>query len=135
MAVFTLEDLSSSIEVMVFPRTMTDHGHKLADDAIVVVKGRVDTRDETPKLIAMELHPFEPVDDAAPLVIRFPTRAASAALVDRLKGVLVEHPGDQEVHLVVGTQKVRLPGTFNVDSSNGLVSELRVLLGPDAVIG
>src|SRR5690606_15991698 len=28
MAVFTLEDLRTSIEVMVFPRTMTEHGHK-----------------------------------------------------------------------------------------------------------
>ncbi|MGH8939601.1 MAG: DNA polymerase III subunit alpha, partial [Actinomycetes bacterium] len=52
MAVFTLEDLRSSVEVMVFPRTMTEHGHKLADDAVVVVKARVDTRDDAPKLIA-----------------------------------------------------------------------------------
>ena len=81
------------------------------------------------------LEPFEPVVDGAPLVIRFPTRSASSALVDRLKGVLVEHPGDQEVHLRVGAQTVRLPGSFNVDSSNGLVSELRVLLGPDSVAG
>jgi DNA polymerase-3 subunit alpha len=135
MAVFTLEDLSSSMEVMVFPRTMTDHGHKLVDDGIVVVRGRVDLRDETPKIIAMEIEPFEPVDDGAPLVVKFPTAKASSSLVERLKGVLVEHPGDKQVHLRVGEQLVRLPGGFNVDTSNGLVSELRVLLGPDAVVG
>ena len=28
-----------SVEVMVFPKTMTDHGHKLADDAVVIVQG------------------------------------------------------------------------------------------------
>ena len=55
MAVFTLEDLGSSVEVMVFPRTMTEHGHKLADDAVVVVKARVDTRDDAPKLIAQSI--------------------------------------------------------------------------------
>ncbi len=59
MAVFTLEDLQSSCEVMVFPKTMTEHGHKLADDTVVCVKARVDKREEAPKLIAMELDVFE----------------------------------------------------------------------------
>ena len=40
MAVFTLEDLQSAVEVMVFPKAMIDHGHKLRDDAIVAVRGR-----------------------------------------------------------------------------------------------
>src|SRR3546814_46014 len=61
MAVFQLEDLQTSVEVMVFPRTMTEHGHKLEDDAIVVVKSRVDARDDQPKLIAMDIEPFEPM--------------------------------------------------------------------------
>ena len=46
MAVFVLEDLDSTIEVTVFPRALMEHGHKLVDDAIVTVKGRVDKRDE-----------------------------------------------------------------------------------------
>ena len=61
MAVFALEDLQTSVEVMVFPKSMTDHGHKLADDAIVTVRARVDGRDDQPKLIAMEIEPFEPM--------------------------------------------------------------------------
>ncbi|HUG74072.1 MAG TPA: LAGLIDADG family homing endonuclease, partial [Acidimicrobiia bacterium] len=36
MGVFVLEDLRSNVETMVFPRTMTEHGHKLEDDAIVL---------------------------------------------------------------------------------------------------
>ena len=42
MAVFVLEDLDSTIEVTVFPRALMEQGHKLVDDAIVTVKGRVD---------------------------------------------------------------------------------------------
>src|SRR3546814_14835607 len=61
MAVFQLEDLQTSVEVMVFPRTKTEHGHKLEDDAIVVVKSRVDARDDQPKLIAMDIEHFEPM--------------------------------------------------------------------------
>ena len=55
MAVFILEDLQASIEVMVFPKTMQQFGHLLDDDAIVCVKARIDGRDDQPKLMAMEL--------------------------------------------------------------------------------
>ena len=47
MAVFTLEDLGGAVEVTVFPRTLMEHGHKLLDDQIVTVKGRLDKRDES----------------------------------------------------------------------------------------
>ncbi|HKX71128.1 MAG TPA: DNA polymerase III subunit alpha, partial [Acidimicrobiales bacterium] len=78
MAVFTLEDLRTSIEVMVFPRTMTDHGHKLADDAVVIVRGRVDTRDDTPKLIAQTIDVIELSEsNADPLHVRVPTKLLS----------------------------------------------------------
>src|SRR5699024_4743685 len=55
MAVLTLEDLQGSVEVMVFPRTMSDIGHLLDEDAVVIVKGRVDKRDDQAKFIAMDL--------------------------------------------------------------------------------
>jgi DNA polymerase III subunit alpha len=66
MAVFTLEDLQTSIEVMVFPKTMTEINHLLADDAVLIVKGRVDKRDDQPKFIAMGVEVFEGVTDGAP---------------------------------------------------------------------
>ncbi len=55
MATFTLEDLQSAIEVMVFPRTMLDFGAYLSDDAVVCVKGRIDMREEPAKIVCMEL--------------------------------------------------------------------------------
>src|SRR5690606_24864153 len=55
MATFILEDLGAAVEVMVFPKVMADYGHVLENDAIVCVRGRVDLRDEEPKLIAAEL--------------------------------------------------------------------------------
>ena len=47
MAVFVLEDLDANVEVTLFPRTLQEHGHKLADDLVVAVKGRLDRRDES----------------------------------------------------------------------------------------
>ncbi len=137
MAVFTLEDLQGAIEVMVFPRTMQEVGHKLIDDQVVVVRSRFDKREDTPKLICMDVELFEPTDAGAALPVR--VKVSSAGLggeqVKQLKDLLGAHPGDSEVFLHLGTSKVlRLPDEFCVDARNGLVAELRVLLGPDAVL-
>jgi DNA polymerase-3 subunit alpha len=42
MGAFVLEDLQDTVEVTLFPRVMMEQGYKLADDAIVLVKARVD---------------------------------------------------------------------------------------------
>ena len=135
MAVFILEDLQSSVEIMVFPKTMQLYGHLLEDDAVVIVKGRVDSRDDQPKLMATELERFEPVTDGAPpLHVNLSPAALSDTLLAQLKHLLSEHPGESQVFLHVGDRQVlRLPENFNVESSTGLMAELRVLLGPSAV--
>jgi DNA polymerase-3 subunit alpha len=136
MGVFVLEDLKSNIETMVFPRTMTEHGHKLEDDAIVLVKARIDKRDDTPKLIAMEIEVVEGVSDSAtPFRLRVMPNRLTAELIAQLKEILLEHPGDHPVLLHLGDDKVlRLPPAYGVDAETGLVSEIRVLLGPAALV-
>jgi DNA polymerase-3 subunit alpha len=130
MATFTLEDLTSGIDVWVFPQKMPEVGHLLADDAVVCIKGRIDTRDETPKLICMDLkRPELALDGAEPLHVELPVHALTDERVGRLKTLLVEHPGYSPVLLHVGTKCIRLTPEFNVDTSNGLLAELRVLLG------
>ncbi len=130
MATFVLEDLQSAIEVWVFPRSMIDIGHLLADDAVVCVKGRLDTREDQAKLICMELRrPELTADGADPLHLDIPVHALTDDRVDRLKQLLVDHPGTSPVFLHVGTKTVRLDARFGVDATNGLVGELRVLLG------
>jgi len=55
MATFTLEDLYASVPVIVFPKTMARYDKLLAADAIVIIKGRIDTKEDQVKLIAMEV--------------------------------------------------------------------------------
>ncbi|MET0727717.1 MAG: DNA polymerase III subunit alpha [Acidimicrobiales bacterium] len=136
MAVFVLEDLQTAVEVMVFPRTMTEQGHKLADDAVVVVKARVDARDDQPKLIAMDIDPFEPMaGEAFPLRLKVAPAALSEVLVEDLKRLLGEHSGDSPVLLHIGDKQVlRLPAAWTVHVVPALLAELRVLLGPSAIL-
>jgi DNA polymerase-3 subunit alpha len=135
MAVFQLEDLQSSIEVMVFPNTMKEIGHKLADDTVVVLKARIDKRDDQPKLIAMDCEVFDGITDGAPPVrIRMAPHLVTEALINQLKTLLGDFPGESPVFLHVGQQILRLSGEWCVDAASGVMSELRVLLGPDAVV-
>ena len=134
MATFTLEDLSSSIEVWVFPKTMAAVGHLLADDAVIVVKGRLDQREETPKLICLDVERVEiRDDDVEPLHLNLPLQALSEDRVARLKGVLSGHPGVSPVFLHVGDKCIRLGPQFWVDRSGGLAAELRELLGANCL--
>jgi DNA polymerase-3 subunit alpha len=136
MAVFILEDLQSSIEVMVFPKTMADIGHKLADDAVIVLKGRVDKRDDEAKFIAMDVEIFEGITDGAPpLRLKVSTARLDERTVGDLKALLERFPGESQVFLHLGESKVlRLPDQFCVDTSSGVVAELLVLLGPGAIL-
>jgi DNA polymerase-3 subunit alpha len=138
MATFVLEDLGAALEVMVFPKTMTQYGHLLEDDAIVCVRGRLDLRDETPKVIAMEVERPELVLDSGPPVrIRVRVGALSDHKVGRLTAILAEHPGDSPVYVHLEspekTTVLRLGDDHLVDAGNGLFAELRVLLGADCI--
>jgi DNA polymerase-3 subunit alpha len=139
MAVFTLEDLQTSIEVMVFPKTMHEVAHVLTDavvDSVVCVKGRVDTRDDQPKLVAMHVEVFEPIiDGAPPLRLRVPAHQLSEDLISGLKTLFEKFPGESPVFLHISEQHVlRLPEPWAVEAAGGLMGELRVLLGPDAIV-
>jgi len=135
MAVFTLEDLQSATEAMVFPRVMTDEGHKLEDDAVVICDVRLDRREDQPKIIIRSLEVFEPViDDSPPIRIQLTANRLSDDIVGRLRGLFGQFPGDSEVFIHLGNEVIRLPESYTVDASGGLVSELRVLLGEDAVV-
>jgi len=134
MAVFLLEDIQASVEVMVFPKTMLDHGYKLQSDAIVTVKGRLDGREDTPKLMCLELAVVEVVaDDAPPLRLKLPALSLSEDRIVTLKRLLSEHPGESQVFLHPGEGKVlRLADDYCVDLPR-VVGELRVAFGHDAV--
>lgn len=139
MATFVLEDLAAAIEVMVFPKTMLTYGELLAPDAIVTIKGRVDNREDTPKLMAMEVtRPEIHIEDGRPVKLRVKTAAMTDEKVARLKEVLAANPGDSPVLLtLVGPDKetdIRLGDEFHCDDRNGLYAELRILFGADCIV-
>jgi DNA polymerase-3 subunit alpha len=131
----TLEDLEGAVEVLFFPNTYELVGQYLAEDAIVVVRGRVDRRDDQPRLMAMDLSlpDISKADEVRPVVLALPPSRCTPPMVQRLVEVLSSHPGPAEVHLRVNRHVLRV--TPRVSSTPALMADLKALLGPSAVTG
>jgi DNA polymerase-3 subunit alpha len=139
-AAATLEDLGGAIEVLFFPNSYQLYATAIADDAIVVVKGKVDRRDDVPKLIAMDMTIPDlttGADGSAPIVLQLPVTKCVPPVVEQLRDVLRTHPGTTEVHLRLrGNQKttvVRLDDKLRVTPGPALHADLKQLLGPSCI--
>ena len=134
MATFTLEDLAAEVEITLFPRTLVELGHKLADDVIVAVRGRLDKRDESrTTVICQGLEVLAGLEDGAPtLTVNIPAVRLGPIEIDRLKHVLSAHPGASPVVLDLGTERVRLTEEFCVDLDR-VVPEIRMAFGHSAI--
>ncbi len=133
MAIFVLEDLGAAIEVMVFPKAMAEYGPLLTEDAVVCVRGRLDTREEPPKIICMELAAIDMTPGEPPLCLRLRPGVLDGPAVHQLKKLLLAHPGGSPVYVRVGEQRLRLAPEFAVDQSNGLRGELLAAFGPAVI--
>jgi DNA polymerase-3 subunit alpha len=134
----TLEDLDGAIEVLFFPNTYDLVGQYIAEDAIVVVRGRVDRRDDQARMMAMDLSipDISAADDTKPVVLVLPETRCTPPLVERLREVLSSHPGKTEVHVkIVNGQRSSLYrlGPMRVAPAPALMADLKALLGPAAV--
>ena len=139
-AAATLEDLGGAIEVLFFPNSYQLYATAIADDAIVIIKGKVDRRDDVPKLIAMDMTIPDlttGTDGTAPFVLQLPVTKCVPPVVEQLRDVLRTHPGTTEVHLKLrGNQKttvVRLDDKLRVTASPALHADLKQLLGPSCI--
>ncbi|HEX4015767.1 MAG TPA: DNA polymerase III subunit alpha [Frankiaceae bacterium] len=139
-AVVQLEDLDGGVETLFFPQTYAAVSHQLIEDEVVLVKARVDKREEMPRLIAMELIvPDLTQGPRGPLTVSLAAARCVPDLVTRLKGVLSTHPGTTEVRLqLLGPARVttlRLDDGLRVSVSTSLVADLKELLGAGCVSG
>ncbi|MEJ6537889.1 MAG: DNA polymerase III subunit alpha, partial [Mycobacterium sp.] len=136
-----LEDLTGGIEVMFFPQTYALVGAEIADDAVVLVGGRVRIQDDRITLIANDLvvPDFSNVRPDRPLAVSLPTRQCTLDKVNALKQVLARHPGVSQVHLrLISGDRIttlELDQSLRVTPSPALMGDLKALLGPGCLGG
>jgi len=136
-----IEDLGGSMEVMFFGQVYGPIASVLAEDLIVVVKGRLQRRDDgAVTLNCMELSvPDLSEGTNGPLLISMPTHKATEAVVTELGDVLRNHRGNSEVRVHLhGDSRVEvmgLPVHMRVNPNPSLFGDLKVLLGPACLDG
>jgi DNA polymerase-3 subunit alpha len=143
-AQFRLEDLAGGVTVVVFPGQYESLQHLLEHDSILLVKGRADRRGrgEELQLRAVEVSEPDLGDGGRPtppsgrLVIDLTAQSCTGTVIATLKELLAAHKGSSPVqvrfHSSAGVRPFDV-GTFRVEPGAGLLSELRVLLGTEAV--
>ncbi len=145
----TLDDLEAQVELFV-PDAAGEAAEAIAVDRVVVIRGRVDHkgRGET-SLVVNEAEAFEPDQDElaaarvkagaanGPLVLRINAAEFAAALINDLKTLFEDFPGQSEVLLEMrtreGTRKLRFGSEYRVAPSPALRAEIDQLLGPAAL--
>ena len=136
-----LEDLTGGIEVLFFPQTYSMVGADIADDAVVLVKAKVNLRDDRVSLIAHELivPDFSSAASDRPLSVSLPTRQCTIDKVSALKQVLARHPGTTQIHLrLISGERIttlELDQGLRVTPSSALMGDLKALLGPGCLGG
>jgi DNA polymerase III subunit alpha len=112
MATFVLEDLEGGLEVLVFPETFKKVAGTLAEDQVVLVKGKSEVQEEgKARLLASDLLSLDQAKlaDARFVTIRVALSAWDREKGERLRDILSAHRGDCPV-----TLELTRPGAYAV---------------------
>jgi DNA polymerase-3 subunit alpha len=132
MAILQIEDLTTQLEAVVFPKTYERISSLLEVDARLIIWGKVDRRDEKNQFIVEDAEPVETVQMV--MVELNPQQAGDIQELQRLKTILQEQSGDKEkakmpvigiVQTETSRQLVRLGWQFCVQDSRITVQALQ----------
>jgi len=140
MAIVTLEDLDSVVEVLVFPSTFAKSAGLIKQDAMIFVKGRANLREENPKIVANEITALEAVKTkyTKSILIELVMAGLEKAALENLKKVLSRYPGQVPVYLnfVKPDGKratVSVGNALSVEPHEGLIRDIEKIFGVGVV--
>jgi DNA polymerase-3 subunit alpha len=138
MVFVQLDDITGSAEVVVFNSVYAASQELLQQDAILVVKSRVDHKQagET-KLIAMEVTAFAAAQEVTEVRLRVDARKAPAGLLRELKLLMKDFPGEapviMDVDTSLGPKVLELGAGYRVSPTPAFFGEVKALLGEAAI--
>ena len=101
-AIAVIEDLDAAIEVLFFPKVYAVLHGDLVEDAVVVVKGRVNWREDRMSVFGSDLAPLDVSQTGeAPLVLEMDAEPVAEERVSELRSTLRAHRGSTPVRIVV----------------------------------
>ncbi len=136
MAIMGLEDLEGFVEVLVFPSCYKEYARFVRPNFVVFVNGRVNLKEEQPKIIADSIVPIEEAKTrlTRSISVRLLSTGEEENIFNKLKEVLLKHRGNIPVYLNLSTVQNRsynilIDKAFFVDPSDELMRELEEIVG------
>ena len=124
-AIVVVEDFTGTIEVMIWNEAFTKVQKHLEAGAVVTLKGRLDQRDEGPRIAADEVTPLKkPAPAEKPLVLKLDRAKSTEADLLRIRDVLGRNPGTRRVELCFPDGRLILPSEFRIALSESAKEEL-----------
>ena len=140
MAIASLEDLSGMVEVLVFPSTFSKCGGLVKPDTIVFMKGRVNMREEEPKIVVDEITPVDQVKAkyTKAVSISLVTTGLEKSSLENLRKILTRYPGKVPVYLNFLTpegERIKMATAKNilVEPHDGLIKDIEKVFGKDVI--
>lgn len=132
MAFITLEDLTGSMEIIAFPTVYEKFSDRLKQDSKVLIRGRVDLKEEEmPKIIAEEIEPLEKKKEGT-LVVLLSENDGNKILED-LKQFFLLHPGNVPVTIYSGADDMKailVDKSYYVNFSAEFSKKICSMVGP-----
>lgn len=131
MAFIKIEDLSATIEVIVFPKTLDRVRNLIAADAFVIIKGRVSMKeDEAVKIICETMEPLEKVDSSK-VYVRVDNLDMARATKPKLMEICNEYVGNTPLYVFTANDRknYRMPRNMWVNLSSDIFVELEKVFG------
>ncbi len=136
MAFISLEDMYGTIEVIVFPDTYSRYMQYIAEDNIILLKGRASISEDQPaKIICESITPYENIEDSdKTLWLKLPK--GSHKKTEDITDVLSRHRGNSKVIIYIEETGKKLYADVNnyVKIDNALVERLKDMLGNGCVV-
>ncbi len=137
MAILKLEDLDGVVEVLIFPTTFRQVYKDIQPNIIVLVRGRVNLREETPKIIAQDLVSIEKIYNLIS-AINLNLSGIRENLFTSLKERLISSPGKVPIYLHLDSPsksriKLIVGEEFFVQPSVDLIQDIETILGEDRI--
>ncbi len=137
MVFLRLEDITGSVETVVFNQTYDKARELCTADRILIVKARIDRKEGETKLVALELTAFEAVPDKREVRLVIDATTAARGTIRELAQLIKDFPGESPVYADLITSQGRKVYAFGpqykVKPAPDFYAEVKMLLGDASV--
>lgn len=145
MAYFVLEDLTGSLDALLFPRNLLKFNSLLENDLPVLLTGRLNYQEDTPKIMVDFIQALDNLsgDEAenahsannSKLYLKIPQHLNEQMLWERIAPILTRYRGDTPLYLYLPLEEklIKSKRNFWVKVSPELIEELGEIIGLESI--